>query len=288
MYSVDVTTGPLSLCELRDSSAASVVRIAPARGGMATSFSVGDRAVFYLDEATLVDPAKNVRGGAPVLFPSPGKLADDRWERDGRSGKMSQHGFARNLPWTVGGTSIDGHAAATLTLTSSDATRAQYPWDFRVEIAYSLCGTTFEIAVRVANTGGARMPFGFGFHPYFAVKDKTRVSIPTGATRVFDNVTKRVVPFAGFDFAAPEVDAHLLDHGSTAAELRLAPDGPRIEVRGSGEFTHWVVWSVAGKDYICLEPWTCPGNALNTGDRLLHLEPVEERSLSVAITAHVH
>ena len=32
-----------------------------------------------------------------------------------------------------------------------------------------------------------------------------------------------------------------------------------------------VVWAVAGKDYICLEPWTAPGNALNTREHLSEL-----------------
>jgi galactose mutarotase-like enzyme len=288
MHSVTLSSDPLPLYELRDPDAASVARVAPTRGGMATGFSVSDRAVFYLDEATLLDPAKNVRGGAPVLFPSPGKLAEDAWRCEGRAGTMKQHGFARNLPWTVESTSTVARATVALSLVSSDVTRAQFPWDFRAELAYSLSGATLEIAARIANTGRGRMPFGFGLHPYFAVTDKTRLTIPTKASRVFDNVSKRVIPFAGFDFSAPEVDAHLLDHGSSSAEMRLSPDGPRIAFRASDEFTHWVVWSVAGKSFVCLEPWTCPGNALNTGERLIHLEPGEARSLTVAITVTAH
>jgi galactose mutarotase-like enzyme len=285
MHSVSLSSDPLPLYELCDTDARSVARVAPTRGGMATSFAVGEQAVFYLDEATLLDPAKNVRGGAPVLFPSPGKLAGDEWRREGRAGTMKQHGFARNLPWKVESTSTAGRATVTLSLESSDVTRAQFPWDFRAELAYSLSGATLEIGARIANTGRGPMPFGFGLHPYFAVADKARVTIPTKATRVFDNVTKRVVPFAGFDLSLPEVDAHLLDHGSSSAEMRVSPDGPRIAIRASAEFTHWVVWSVAGKDFVCLEPWTCPGDALNSGERLIHLEPGEARSLTVAVTA---
>ncbi|HEX4474788.1 MAG TPA: galactose mutarotase, partial [Polyangiaceae bacterium] len=70
----------------------------------------------------------------------------------------------------------------------------------------------------------------------------------------------------------PEVDLHLLDHGSTSSALHLG-DGSRIDVRGSPEFTRWVVWSLAGKDFVCLEPWTSPGNALNTKEQLLSVDP---------------
>src|SRR4051812_25774874 len=95
------------------------VTIVPERGAIATRFRVGARDVLYLDEATLVDPAKNVRGGVPILFPSPGKLANDRFARDGKSGTMKQHGFARDAAWDVAEKSA---SRAALSLRSSDAT----------------------------------------------------------------------------------------------------------------------------------------------------------------------
>jgi galactose mutarotase-like enzyme len=36
---------------------------------------------------------------------------------------------------------------------------------------------------------------------------------------------------------------------------------------------------------VCLEPWTCPGNALNDDDRLLLLAPGASRSLALEIIA---
>ena len=75
---------------------------------------------------------------------------------------------------------------------------------------------------------------------------------------------------------------HLLDHGSSSASLVL-PDGARVVLRASPEFSHWVVWSLPNKDFVCLEPWTCPGDAMNTGERLLHVPKGAERSLFVEI-----
>ena len=64
----------------------------------------------------------------------------------------------------------------------------------------------------------------------------------------------------------------------------MTPAGT-VQLRGSAEYTHWVVWTLAGRDFVCLEPWTCPGNALNTGDGLLVLAPGEARALSLEIIA---
>jgi len=259
-----------------------VVEVEPERGGLVTRFDVGPRRVLFIDEATLRDPTKNVRGGVPVLFPTPGKLADDTWSYGGHTGRLKQHGFARNLPWRV----IDaGRTTAMLALDSSDATRAGFPWDFALEMTLMLVGTTLRLDHRVTNTGAAAMPFGFGFHPYFFVPDadKAHVRVETAARRGFDNVTKEIVQVAQpIDLTRDEVDLHLLDHGMTAAALET-PAG-EVCLRGSAEYTHWVVWTVTGRDFVCLEPWTCPGNALNTGERLLVLAPAESRALSLEIS----
>ena len=250
------------------------VALRPERGGIATALAIDGRDVLYLDAGTLADPAKNVRGGIPVLFPSPGKLAGDAWAHGGASGAMKQHGFARNLAWRVLGVLGGAAPAAALELTSSAGTRAQFPWDFALQLTYTVRGRALRIDQRVENRGASPMPFGLGFHPYFFVRDadKPAARVETGATRAFDNVTKQTVELRGpIDLARPEVDLHLLDHGAPACTLALP--GGAVHLRGSDVYTHWVIWTLAGRDFVCLEPWTCPGNALNTRDRLLELPP---------------
>jgi galactose mutarotase-like enzyme len=246
------------------------VAIEPARGGMVTAFDVGGRPVLFLDGATLADPSKNVRGGIPVLFPSPGKLRDDHWAR----GRLAQHGFARNLPWEV------VSAAATVARLRLATSGGLWPWGFSYEIDYTLDGHKLRLDLRVANNSDEPMPCGLGFHPYFAVADKAHTQIATPATRAFDNVEKRVVDYA-LDLTRPEVDLHLLDHGSSASSL-TTPEH-RIDITCSSEFTRWVIWTLASRDFVCLEPWTCPGDALNTGESLLTVERGKPLSLFVEI-----
>lgn len=254
----------------------SVVAIAPHRGAIATTFDVGTNRVLFMDLETLRDPTKNVRGGVPVLFPTPGKLANDAWSYAGKTGSMKQHGFARNQAWRVGDRSAN---SAVLAMESNDETRGQFPWDFAFDMEFTLHGATLRLEQRVTNRGATAMPYGVGFHPYFYLPDaeKSRARIATRATRAFDNVTKHDVELHGpIDLTQNEVDLHLLDHGST--ESSLAWPGGTVRLRGSAEYTHWVVWTLARRDFVCLEPWTCPGNALNTGDRLLLLPPSETRT----------
>lgn len=249
------------------------VIVVPGRGGLVARFDVGGRAILALDENTLADPSKSVRGGIPVLFPSPGRLAADRWSRAGHSGSLPQHGFARTLPWQVTDRAIDG-ASARVTMRLDREADARWPWPVAFELAVSLRGGVLRLDQRVHNRGASAMPCGVGFHPYFAVADREKPAarVATQATSAFDNVTKQTIALADWiDFALPEVDLHLVDHGESRCSLAL-PDRT-ITVDASAEFSQWVLWTLAGKDFVCVEPWTSPGDALNTGERLLTVEP---------------
>lgn len=259
---------------LRDPAADSTVALAPSRGGIVTRFLVGDRPVLYLDESTLLNPTKNIRGGVPVLFPSPGALAGERFRHGDAAGSMKQHGFARQRPWTV---AARDESSVTLTLASDEVTRAQFPWDFALTFRYWLEGTRLHISQHVENRSASAMPFAMGFHPYFFVPDgeKARASIGTTATRAFDNTTKTTAALVGpIDLTLAEVDLHLDEH----ATLRL-PDGHRVVVSASPEYRRWVLWTLRSRDFVCLEPWTAPGDALNTGDGLIVLSPGEAHKL---------
>ncbi len=274
------TQDPLESLELRDVAANSRLVLAPTRGGMATRLMLKGRELYYLDEATLHDETKNVRGGNPVLFPSPGKLEADAYAWKDAHGSLKQHGFARNAIWEVAATSNSGGASATLRLTSDEQTHRDFPWNFSAEYTYLLRADSLRVDMTFTNTGDGAMPFGAGFHPYFAVTQaaKATARVETNATRAFDNVTKKTDALAAIDLTNPEIDLHLIDHHGDCV-LRLADGG--IRLRGSREFSRWVVWTIAGKDFVCVEPWTCPGNALNTGDSILVLEPSQTRSMWV-------
>lgn len=280
MFETRHVDGRPHLLELHDTEAGSVAVLAPERGGMLARFRVGDADVLFLDESSLASASGAVRGGVPVLFPSPGNLAGGAWHRDGRGGRLRRHGFARDLPWTVVRTDTEGAASATLRLHAGDATRGDYPFNFELDYTYSLRGATLSIEQRVENAGHHPMPFAAGLHPYFHVRqgEKADCVIDTAATHAWDNAGGQEITFSEIDLTQPEVDLHLHDHGSSTAKISWA--GKTVTITCSDDMTRWVVWTLEGRDFVCLEPWTSPADALNTGDRLIVLGPGEVRSLT--------
>ena len=193
---------------------------------------------------------------------------------------MKQHGFARNHGFDVVDRAGD---RVSLRLRSSDVHDASYAYAFELVMTYSVAGRTLRIEAEIKNQGAEPMPMGFGIHPYFAVEQaqKSSVRIPSRATRVFDNRAKIERAFTGLDLDGEEVDLHFLDHGTSEASL-LSPDLV-VALRASPEFSHWVVWTLRGKDFVCLEPWTCPPDMLRTGDRLIAVPPGQSHKLWIEI-----
>ncbi len=286
MFRVDHRDDVFARCRLVDDAADSVVELIPERGALVTSFRVAGREALYLDEATLLDRTKNVRGGIPVLFPIAGKLTGGKFRAEGQAYALAQHGFARTSAWDVVGEQTDGDARVVLSLSSSDATRAAFPWDFEVRLTFALAGDTLAIEQRYANRSSRPMPLHAGFHPYFLVPDaeKSRTTIATDATRAFDNTRGTTGPFGGFDLTLPEVDLHLLDHTPRRTQL-TRPGGDGVIVSMDGSFATLVVWTLAGKGYVCVEPWTAPGDAMNTGTGLLMVPPGGTHEARVAFTS---
>jgi galactose mutarotase-like enzyme len=285
MPKVTKTSDSLETLRLEDETTGALVSLAPARGGMVTRFSVRGVPVLFLDEATLRDPSKSVRGGIPVLFPIAGKLPRDRYELAGRAFSMKQHGFARNLPWTVLDASTEDGASVTLGLEASDATRMQYPFDFALRFTYRLRGDVLTVEQRFENRGSAPMPVHPGLHPYFSVPDSAKAGarLETDATRALDNRTGREVPVTlPIELAGREVDLFLLDHRPRQTVLHR-PGMPGVRIGFGPEQTVLVVWTLPGRDFVCVEPWRTRPGALADGSAP-QIAPGDSESSTVAIS----
>jgi galactose mutarotase-like enzyme len=267
MPKVERTADPLETLRLEDEGASAIAHVAPGRGGMVTRFTVGGVPVLFLDDATLRDPTKSARGGIPVCFPIAGKLPDGRYEAGGRAYTLKQHGFARDLPWQVSGESTSDGAAVTLELHASDATRAVYPFEFALRFTYRVRGGALSVEQTFENRGASPMPMHPGLHPYFYVPDASKAGarIATDATHGFDNRTGREVPVPQpLLLAGQEVDMFLLDH--TPRETVLSRPGlPGVRLAFGDDQKVLVVWTLPGRDFVCVEPWRARAGALANG-----------------------
>jgi galactose mutarotase-like enzyme len=271
---------------LTDTDNHSSLTVFPDRGGIATSWRVGDRELMYLDADRFTDPTLSVRGGIPILFPICGNLPDNSYKIGDKQYSLKQHGFAREMPWQVTHQSTTTDASLTVTLESTDATRQVYPFDFSVSFTYRLRGGELVIDQAYTNKSDTPMPFSTGLHPYFLAPNKEQLTFEIPATSYQEKQTGETHSFAGkFDFSQAEIDAAFTDVTGTVATAIDAGQHLTLTMTSSEHYRTIVFWTVAGKDFYCLEPWTAPRNSLNTGKDLLHVAPGQTLTTNITFAA---
>jgi galactose mutarotase-like enzyme len=222
--------------------------------------------VLFLDRASFEDATQNVRGGIPVLFPFAGKLEGDTLRATGT--KMKQHGFGRREAWSAATRHAD---SLSVRLAASDATRAAYPFEFVAEQTCLALARGLHVELLVTNLGPQPMPLSPGWHPYFACPAAKKASLRTDVESVSRD---RVGDDREFDFgvAAPS---------NGRARFDVPGVGP-IQLSFSPEMRHLQLWSLPGKDFVCLEPFFGPPGTIDT-DRRLDLGPGSSRALWMRI-----
>ena len=204
-------------------------------------------------------------GRSPLLFPIVGEVTGNRLNVAGKEYEIGRHGFARTSTFAL----VRSDAAScTWRLESSEATRRQYPFEFRVDVTYRIEGATLHMEAEVTNLGAVVMPASFGFHPAL------RWPLPYGKPRatheiVFDKNEPAPIrrPIDGLlsaaQFPTPVQDRHLLLHDGLFEEGALVFDTLASRSVLYGEalrvdfpcMPHLGIWTKPGAGYVCIEPW---------------------------------
>jgi galactose mutarotase-like enzyme len=270
---------------LSDTDANSQIEVVPERGGIITRWRIQNQEILYLDVERFANPDLSIRGGVPILFPICGNLPDNTYTFNGKQYTLKQHGFGRDLPWQVTEQTTTDKASITVVLKSNETTKAVYPFDFQLNFTYTLLGNSLIIDQEYQNLSTVSLPFSAGFHPYFQCGDKSKLEFAIPSGQYLDQKTKEMHPFSGkFDFGRDEIDfafGHLRSQSAAVTDhsrkLKLTLDYDDI-------YAMLVFWTLKGKDFYCLEPWTAGRNSLNTGENLTMLEPGASKTASFKLT----
>lgn len=241
---------------------------------------------------------------APVLFPIVGRIRDDRYEIAGTSYELKQHGFARDTPFEIAERS---EQACRLVLEDDEATRARYPFAFRLEAAYALNGPTFSADYTVTNTGDVTLPASLGAHPAFAwplapdvpkeahVLEFARPETSTlrGVTGGLLTAEAKPSPIEGNVLHLKEElfahDALVLDAAVNEGVRFTAPGAPVLDIAWH-DAPQLGIWMKPGADFLCIEPWHGHASPAGFAGSLLDkpgqwlIPPGESRTMGWSVT----
>ena len=269
--------------------------LVPELGGIVSSFVAPVKGVpqetLFLHDWFWDRSATRTRGGIPFIFPICGRLERDGAENTylykGRRYTMPPHGFASRMPWRVVGRGRADELGMAFTDTA--ATRAMYPFKFRLELNYRVAPGMLTCEQTYANMGTEPMPFYAGFHPYFLTPPpgpgKRATRLKFDAVRAFkynerltDLMDVKPVPKTPQSVVSPALDELLVEVKGPAVATLLFPDGHRLVAgaRGrqpTGLFPYLQFYTMEEKPFFCIEPWMGFPNALNTVTGVQWLAP---------------
>jgi aldose 1-epimerase len=279
-----------------DGPSGSHVEIAPTLGCNCIEWQVGGRDVLWAPPlAELAE--RPTRGGIPILFPFPNRIRGGRFTWSGREYQLpcndstkanAIHGFSPRVPWRVMECSAerDGAHLAADFIGSRDAKvdGNLWPADPRLSMRFELQDRSLRLEATVRNSSDVPLPFGLGYHPYFAISPGDRIGSPSrGRWELQDSLPAgKILPLDTiFDLRDPRRVAELtLDDVYTdfpavtgaSSELIergrvLYADGGSLSVRTSRDFRELVVFTPPHRKAVCLEPYTCPTDAVNLAAR---------------------
>jgi galactose mutarotase-like enzyme len=264
------------------------LRVVPERGGLVTGWSSGGREWLYLDQERFANPALSVRGGIPVLFPICGNLPGDLLPLPQGEFTLRQHGFARDLPWSLEPLA-DGQGVV-LTLVDNATTRAAFPFAFSLRLELRLAPGSLAIEACVSHTGPSEapaMPFSLGLHPYFQVSDPAVVQLEGLRETCWDHLSQgEGSTTAQLERLGAGVDL-LSQAARGAVTLRDPGAATTLTLEVTPPLDRVVVWTEPPRPMLCLEPWSGPRGALLSGDGRLSLPPGESLRLACRYRAAV-
>jgi len=231
------------------------------------------------------------------LLPFPNRISDGTYTYNGAVHKLeinrakeghAIHGLFYNKPFKVDEYSAGPHEAVLTLHLDYNGERPGYPFLFQAELRLSLTEGGFESKTTLTNTGGASLPVGDGWHPYFSlngnvddllltVPDAEEIvvshrNIPNGELKTFSRFKKaeRIGP------DQMDCGLKLKENGEVVTELYDKKTGVKLGVwqeTGPTKYNYLQLYIPKSRDAIAIEPMTCATNAFNNGQGLIELNP---------------
>ena len=222
---------------------------------------------------------------SPILFPIVGALKNNSFHHNETEYHLSRHGFARDMEFEL----IEAtENSATFTLQSSAETVKVYPFEFELQIIYTLDKNNLSIAYNVFNKGKSRMPFSIGAHPAFALPNqfenyaiafekKESLDYYLLENDLTSNKTKKLevhnkqVPLA---YELFEDDALIFKTIKSKSVTILENENPFLRVHFE-DFPSLGIWTKMKAPFICIEPWFGYADTTENSGNLFEKEGIQ-------------
>ena len=234
-------------------------------------------------------------GKNPTLFPMISSPNAKEYILNGNTYPCRNHGLIR---YATLDTVLDDGDTVKMNLKSCDWTLKEYPFDFDYNITYKLDNNSVLINYDITNTGDKVMPFTFGLHPGFNVKNFDEVEIVFEDDcdgELFNQVdrstsTVSLKNYTGKRFLADLAKLQTVIFKNLKSKYVILKTNEYSVKVDMSKYKYLALWT-ANEDakYICIEPWLSINDIKNSNNpfdekfELEYLKPNETFKIDYSI-----
>jgi galactose mutarotase-like enzyme len=202
---------------------------------------------------------------SPVLFPIVGTLKNNTYHYNGIDYSLPRHGFARDNNFERINKTAN---SATFSLQASENSLLVYPFNFELQIKYTVENNSLTIMYTIINAGNSKLPFSIGAHPAIALPgnfedyalefEKEEVlsyhlleNDLIADTKESLSAHKKVVDL---NYELFKNDALIFKKLDSKTITILKNNIPYLKAHYPN-FPHLGIWTKINAPFICIEPW---------------------------------
>lgn len=202
---------------------------------------------------------------SPILFPIVGTLKNNTYTINNTSYHLPRHGFARDMEFNLVSKTNE---SAVFSIQSDNETLKIYPFEFELQIIYTLVDSQLDIQYKVTNKSVSKMPFSIGAHPAIALpgkfenyalefEKKETLKYSLLENDLISNTMKQLETIEGqiqLNYPLFENDALIFKSLESNSLTILENNIPYIKV-DFADFPSLGIWTKEKAPFICIEPW---------------------------------
>lgn len=202
---------------------------------------------------------------SPILFPIVGRLKNDTYLLNDKKYTLNRHGFARDYVFSV---KEKLENSITFSLQQNEETLKRYPFNFELQLKYTLENSTLTLQYFVINNSNEKMPFSIGAHPAFSITNNFEdYALQFDSHDTFEthhlendlfNGKTSIIPSNGnlipLNYGLFEKDA-LVFKNLESKTVTLIKNNKAVLSINFREFTFLGIWTKKNAPFICIEPW---------------------------------
>ena len=222
---------------------------------------------------------------SPILFPIIGCLKDDKYTYKGNSYTLLRHGFANKMEFNFIEKSSDN---VIFSVKNNIETLENYPFEFELQISYTLVNSSLKVGYKVINSNDFEMPFSIGGHPAFALPnefDSYALVFEKSERLVYfqlenDLISNKTISLPMEENCLPltyslfENDALIFKELESKAITITENNVPFLKIKFE-DFPSLGIWTKQKAPYVCLEPWFGYADTITNSGELSEKEGIQ-------------